>query len=654
MRWLLLLMLLVAARAAAQAPPPGVSDALVEEAVLQADRSATVWINGVQVELAVSTGTVDHVTLNDATVRRIGLTAVPQDNKADLMIGGVRQLSGRHGGGWLAAGGRLQRQQLYWFPGGSYLPLAGSIGPFALPHDQVRVEWQAGRGTPIEMQLVGGIDRAAYGLAAVGRTLFVVGADVRMRRPLPLVTAALGADLAEQLGGRLVGEPWQEEIMLGVRRPVRRLELDRPLEIGPIRIRAVAVRTGGQRDATVNLAPGQKTPFDAEEDPEVIQVRGRIIRQRRVARYIMLSRTQLEAHGCTSLTVAKSVRRFVLECGASVVVAGPVTETRPVPIAAADALVEPVLPPQTVQALALGQPVRLHLGAHSRDLVPGDAGPTGLLLNSRAAGALLQDAAERLRRNPLANGLPAQLGPACAAAVMVPKPGTRVTLPVRLGLGGVAVQAEAGWREQVNDLARDGHVSLAALPASRLQLTLADGAAGGVFALPLSDRSHDQSVQGVATLPGIETLFVGLEPGEQSAVPLVSRALADDLARLHGGRFAGERWFQRRADGSRRSLRLMGLAYPLAVGPFRLAEVAVIMADETEAIVRRLMLRRGQPWPEWHGVAGLERELRLPEPVLRAAGCVELVVDKPARSWALRCASQAPSAPPAGPALPGG
>jgi hypothetical protein len=43
------------------------------------------------------------------------------------------------------------------------------------------------------------------------------------------------------------------------------------------------------------------------------------------------------------------------------------------------------------------------------------------------------------------------------------------------------------------------------------------------------------------------------------------------------------------------------------------------------------------PWPDVAGFAGLERELRLTRVQLRAAGCHELEIDKPGRSWTLRC-----------------
>lgn len=680
MRLLLFVMVLIPAVALAQpAPPPGL---LVEEAVVQADSSATVWINGLEVELAVSTGTVDHVTLNAAAVARIGLSAAPADNKADLFIGGVQQRVGRHGAGWLAAGGRLQRQQLYWFPGAEVLPLAGTIGPFALPHDRVRVEWQAGDATPYAFALIGNVDRAAYGVADLAGRPYLVGADVRMRRPLPLVTAALGADLAERLGGTFVGEPWPEEIMLGISRPVRRLELTRPLVIGPLRFSAVAVRVGGPRDATMSLARGQVTPLDAEEDPEAIQVRGRIIRQRQVARYIMLSRTQLEAHGCISLTVAKSARQFILECAPPErppSTTGQVQATVPVAVAAsATGMIEPVLPPEAETALTLSEPLDVVIEGQSLRLALGEAGREGLRLNGRASARVrvgglgwqggdevaLNQFLEALRQAPptalgapgalpMAGGVPVR---ASVQAVEVAYKTDMLSQEVTLANAGRQTRTLVTWLESrrldsgamLKDSAPfDGMVALAALPGSRFRLRLGAGSGtdGETLALAIADRSHDQGVMGVTALPGIEALFIGLEFGRGLDQAVASMALGQDLVRLHGGRLTGPEVRVWTADYRRRTFRRLVLATPLVVGPLRLESVLVEHADGLPEWLTRRKYAKDQPLPDMKGIAGLERELRLPVPMLRAVGCGELVVDKPGRAWTLRC--RAVSAPPA-------
>ncbi len=682
LRWMLVFMGLLWANAAA-AQPAAVADP--PPLVVAADEPVSVWISGLEVALALSTGTVDHVTLNDESVRRIGLSASAPDNTADLVIGGRNVLKGRHGKGWLGQGGRLVRREFYWFPGETRLPLAGTIGPFALPHWRVRVDWPVGAtGAAAEvtsLPLIGGIDQAAYGLSNVGKKILAVGVDVRRRRPLPLVTAATGADLAAHLGGRFVGEVWNEEILLGVSRPVRRLELDRPLMIGPIRIDAVAVRRGGPRDATMSLSPGQLTPLDAEEDPEVMAVRGRILKQRRVARYIMLSRTQLEAAGCASLLVDKAELKFSLSCAPPAVRPPLVAGTSAVPVAApAGGMIEAVLPALAEAAMDVREPLVMTIDGRPRQLVLGDAGAEGVRLNGDVGEAML---AARLVRMSMAQALRGQLGDALRAAgpggtldplalalldgdelALAGVTRSQVTTNTLLSSFEVALagprlgaQAMAFWISHLgargvrpdNSLPFDGRISLAAVPETRFRLAL--GVQPSVtmtpFSLPIGDRSHDQGVMGVAAVPGIDALFVGLEFGREVNLPVVSLTLGQDLMRLNGGVYAGDVRRLRRGDYRLRLLRPMQLATPLVVGPLRLTQVLVQQEPGLMRLAADQHWTRFVPWPDWKGYAGLERELRVPPALLLAAGCHELVVDKPGRAWTLRCgavnAAPAPS-----------
>ncbi len=686
MRWLAWMALLLwpAVAAGQNVEPPS-------EVVLDADASVPVWINGLEVALAVSTGTVDHVTLNDDIVRRIGLSGVPSDRTADLVIGGRVTLQGRHGAGWLAHGGHLQRQEIYWFPGESRLALAGTIGPFALPYWRVKLQWPvAAQREPemVSLPLIGSINRAAYGVMPMGKTVLLVGVDVRNHRPLPLVTAAMGADLAAQLGGRFVGEPFQEEILLGVRRPLRRLQLDRPLMIGPIRIDAVAVRTGGPRDATMSLERGQVAPFDAEEDPDIMQVRGRIIKRRNAARYIMLSRTQLEAHGCASLLIDKAQQRWELTCAA------PTPPPRPnaawaqfarVPVASPPVLVNDVLPPAAPVQLALDGPVQMAVGGQYLDLALGDGGQGGLLLNRRAVNRVARERVSSLANDPAmlarmeglrnwleqSGGVPG-VNPGALQEGLVevlPRipgsedrriaPNTYLTsLDVTASLAGRRAELGASWIEARtpsgntvrNPGPRDGTVALAALPAPWLRLRLADAPPAGTEAtlsLSIADRSHDQAVMGVAAVPGISPLFIGLDLGDAQPDPIASMALGEDLIRLHGGVYDETRVRQRMADYRVRSLRRLQLAKPLVIGPLRIDAVLVEQVPTVRGLLARNRQRFGHsgygqwpahvPWPDVAGFAGLERELRLTRVQLRAAGCHELEIDKPGRSWTLRC-----------------
>ena len=684
--WVLMLVGLMLASAAQPGPALAQPDAAAAPpVVVAADEPLSVWINGLEVALAVSTGTVDHITLNDESVRRIGLSASAPDNTADLVIGGRNVLKGRHGKGWLGQGGRVVRREYYWFPGETRLPLAGTIGPFALPHWRVRVEWPvAATGAVAEvtsLPLIGGIDRAAYGVTQVGRHFLAVGIDVRTRRPLPLVTAATGADLAAQLGGRFVGEVWNEEILLGVSRPVRRLELERPLMIGPIRIDAVAVRRGGPRDATASLSPGQITPLDAEEDPEVMAVRGRILKQRRVARYIMLSRTQLEAAGCSSLLVDKAERKFSLSCVPPGRVVPAAAVTSAVAVAGpAGPVIEPVLPELAAAALDVREPIVMTIEGQPRQLMLGDAGAEGVRLNGNIGEALL---AERLNRLARASSLRGQASNALnrsgqtsaldlqalsllqgddmdlAGVTRSQMTLGTVLTATQIAMAGprLGAQTMAFWLmnrgrsglQPDNSLPHNGIIALAALPEARLRVTLGAAPAGAdtLFSLAIADRSHDQGVMGVMALPGIDALFVGLEWGKGVDLPVVSLTLGQDLMRLNGGVYSGDVRRVRRSDYRQQLLRPMQLATPLVVGPLRLTQVLVQQEPGLMRLAAEQHWTRFAPWPDWKGYAGLEREVRVPPALLQAAGCHELVVDKPARAWTLRCgavnAAPAPS-----------
>ncbi|MBU6165385.1 MAG: hypothetical protein KGQ52_04555 [Alphaproteobacteria bacterium] len=292
----------------AAAPPP-------MAITLPADAPIAASINGQPVSLSLATGAVDRITLNLDTVARLGLKPASFKGKANVRVGRTRVLPGRTTPGKVALAGQAFNQRIFWFEGAGPIPEQGSIGPMALPQAQVTVVLNpAGGGTDWALPLVGGINSGSYGGVKGGGVPFALSADVRGRQRLPLATAALGADIAAGLGGRLVGEAWEEEIFLGVRRPVRRLVLDKPLELGPFRFSEIAVRVNDRRDGMAQLAPGQTAPPDAEDDPAELLVSADTGKKRRVVRVFTLSRTQLEAARCSALVVDKAARRFVLRC----------------------------------------------------------------------------------------------------------------------------------------------------------------------------------------------------------------------------------------------------------------------------------------------------------------------------------------------------
>lgn len=291
----------------AAAPPAAIT--------LPADAPIAASINGAPVQLSLATGAVDRITLNGETVAQLGLRPAGLMGKANVRIGRAKVLAGRNTPAKVELAGARFNQRVFWFEGTGPIAQQGSIGPMALPHSRVTVELKpGGGGGDWALPLFGDINSGSYGGVSGKGYGFGLSVDVRGRLRLPLASAAVGADLAAALGGRLEGEAWEEEIFLGVRRPVRRLVLDRPLELGPFRFDAVAVRVNDRRDATAQLANGQAAPPDADDDPAEIVVTADTGKQRRVVRVLTLSRAQLEATGCAALVVDKAARRLIVRC----------------------------------------------------------------------------------------------------------------------------------------------------------------------------------------------------------------------------------------------------------------------------------------------------------------------------------------------------
>lgn len=101
-------------------------------------------------------------------------------------------------------------------------------------------------------------------------SITVGGERLRVRfdphHPRTLATAAAGVRLAAAFGGTVSGTAGEEEIAFDIRRPVRALTLSRPIDIGPIAIRTLGVRTTDNGDASAIAEAG------VEPDPNEIVV----------------------------------------------------------------------------------------------------------------------------------------------------------------------------------------------------------------------------------------------------------------------------------------------------------------------------------------------------------------------------------------------
>jgi hypothetical protein len=163
---------------------------------------------------------------------------------------GPTQVGGRSAVARFAVGeGAAPRRQRVGWTGRPYSEAAdGVIGPGGIPQRVVRFVLRpplpGERTVALPMVNEGGLFGRwghSYALIQIG------GAPMRVRfdpyHPRTLATAGAGVRLAAANDARVSGEAEQVEIAFGISRPVRMLRLGRPLQIGPLTLTELGVRT---------------------------------------------------------------------------------------------------------------------------------------------------------------------------------------------------------------------------------------------------------------------------------------------------------------------------------------------------------------------------------------------------------------------------
>jgi hypothetical protein len=109
-----------------------------------------------------------------------------------------------------------------------------------------------------------------------GRPIYVAFSFARAES---LVTATGGKWIADANGGRFDGEPREAPILYRVSRPVRSLSLDRPLMLGELAIRNLAVRVADMGNAQ-GIAEGAASEPDPNEIVVTAEGKGKVPNQR--------------------------------------------------------------------------------------------------------------------------------------------------------------------------------------------------------------------------------------------------------------------------------------------------------------------------------------------------------------------------------------
>ncbi len=295
----------LSASASASDPPAAA------ELVARPGELVAATIEGAPAQLRVVSGGPDRLVLNPDYVARAGITPAPIAGSANLTIAGRRAFKGKNRPLDFVIGGVAQKGRAFWFADAPPLPGDGSIGPWALP--QSRVTLAFGDTNTVskrhDFPLLGGINSSSatgYQEASFG---LYIGFDLDDPIAYPVASAAAGAAIARVYGGTLSGATWDIEILLGVMRPVRLMTLERPMVIGPLSMKQIAVRVRDRIDAA---GRGEPIP-DGTEDPSEIVVPAKK-KGPRPAFTLSIPRATMAA--CSRLTFDKGAKRIELWCRA--------------------------------------------------------------------------------------------------------------------------------------------------------------------------------------------------------------------------------------------------------------------------------------------------------------------------------------------------
>jgi hypothetical protein len=193
------------------------------------------------------------------------------------------------------------RRRTVWFERDIAPGFAGMLGPGAVPQNVVTVQIRPPSST--ERQYV--LPLVENRVLGVGTMLGKIFVQFDPLRRQTMGTAAAGALLAESQGGALTGPTRQAPIRFGVERPVRTLAFARPLKVGPIELKAVAIRV-------LDFGSVGKIP-DADADPDEIVAIGQ---KKKEPDYRSLHVAADALADCSSITFDKLKKRIILSCKA--------------------------------------------------------------------------------------------------------------------------------------------------------------------------------------------------------------------------------------------------------------------------------------------------------------------------------------------------
>ena len=253
--------------------------AMPAERIVTIGDTLSARVNGVAVQMRVDPAGTAMPIIDDAAATRAGLKAG--------MIGigyavGSQKVVGRTALAPIDVGGGPAKHRIGFAPRRFAGAVEGTIGPAGLPEQIVRFRLHAPRSDERTITLPMG-DQG--GLAANWAERFAVvmvgGAPMRIRfdpyHSRTLATAGAAARLATTNAGTMTGVTGKAEIAFGIERPVRDMALGTPLQVGPLSIARLGVRTG-DFGSTAGVPTAQADPDEVvvtakrEHDPRTDRI----------------------------------------------------------------------------------------------------------------------------------------------------------------------------------------------------------------------------------------------------------------------------------------------------------------------------------------------------------------------------------------------
>ncbi len=282
---------------------------ITPELIARPGELVQVTIEQVLARLRIVSGGPDRLLLNADYVVQSGIKPAPILGNANLNIAGKRAFKGKNRPLDFMIGGLAHKGRAFWFFDAPAMPGDGTIGPWALPQSRVTLEFGTTDASSQrnDFSLFGGINSSSFTGYREASFGIAVGFDLDDPLAYPMASAAAGAAIARAYGGTLSGATWDVDILLGVKRPVRLMTLERPLVIGPVSMRQIAVRV---RDRIDQAGRGDTIPDDTEDPSEIVVSAKK--KGPRPAFTLSIPRATLAA--CSRLTFDKAATRIELWC----------------------------------------------------------------------------------------------------------------------------------------------------------------------------------------------------------------------------------------------------------------------------------------------------------------------------------------------------